>query len=118
MDENGTFTHQFAKRSDLGHIWVAVQTELLTYRRIKQGDPWLSSNFDLDALLASIQIGGKISMPLLDADMIQPYCRCGSTSSRMPCALREDLAKYYFGNLDVWDRTSFITAPERCNWEV
>ncbi|KAK5454309.1 hypothetical protein LTS15_006309 [Exophiala xenobiotica] len=103
------------KRGDIGHAWAAVQTELLTYRRIHEHDSWLSSYFNLDALLTSLQTGAEISMPLLDRSMINPYCCCGRTRSAWGPVLREGIAAYYFSNLDVWERTSFIPLPRRFN---
>lgn len=107
----GSLTSQHDKRSHIRHLWAAVQTELLTYRRIHEDDSWLSSYFDLDGLLTSLHMGTQISMPLLDRSMIRPYCCCGRTGERWSCALREDLEAHHFNNLDVWDRTSFISLP-------
>lgn len=109
----GSRKHQFALRRDIGHIWAAIQTELLTYRRIKESDPWISEYFDCDALLTALQTGGQISMPLLDQDMIKPHCRCGKTQGPFMPVLRERIANSYFSNMDVWDRTSFIAIPVR-----
>jgi hypothetical protein len=88
----GSYTSQFARRRDIGHVWAAVQTELLTYRRINEADPWLSSYFDLGALLIGLQTGNEISMPLLDNGMIQPYCRCGRSTYAWDPVLRESIA--------------------------
>ncbi|KIX03560.1 uncharacterized protein Z518_07113 [Rhinocladiella mackenziei CBS 650.93] len=104
---------EYYKRSDIGHVWAAVQTELLTYRRINEADPWISSYFDLDAVLAGLKTGEEISMPLFDNRMIKPYCRCGRPGGSWKHVLRERIAEYYFGNLDVWDRASFIGLPCR-----
>jgi hypothetical protein len=111
--ETETLTSQYAKRNDIGHIWAAVQTELLTYRRIKEGDAWVSDFFDLDAVFTGLQMGTEISMPLLDNGMISSYCHCGHPPHHWEPVLREGIAEYYFGNLDVWDRSSFITVPSR-----
>ena len=35
----------------MGHIWAAVQAELLTYRRLDDHDPWNSEDFDMVTLL-------------------------------------------------------------------
>lgn len=99
---------QYAERGDIGHVWAAIQTELLSYRRINEPDSWLSPYFDLDALLTGLQTGQNISMPLLDKGMIKPYCRCGRWEGSWGSVLRERVAAYYFSNMDIWDRTSFI----------
>jgi hypothetical protein len=102
---------QHGKRSDFVHIWTAVQTELITYRRIHENDPWISSFFNLDALQNSFQMGTEISMPLLDRSMISPYCCCGHTGNYWGLALEEDMEAYHFSNLDVRDRTLHIPLP-------
>ncbi|KAJ9496750.1 hypothetical protein H2202_007824 [Exophiala xenobiotica] len=107
----GRLPSQDGKRSDIAHIWAAVQTELHTYRRIHENDSWLSPYFDLDALLTSLQTGAEISMPLLDRSMIRPYCCCGRTRTPWYPALREDMEAYDFSNMDVRDRASFIPIP-------
>ncbi|KIW93793.1 uncharacterized protein Z519_05108 [Cladophialophora bantiana CBS 173.52] len=60
------YTSQFANCNELGHVWAALQRELLTSRRIKEDDPWVSDYFDFDALLTGLRTGERISMPLLD----------------------------------------------------
>lgn len=36
------FTPFFGESPCLGHIWAAIQTELLSYRRLTEEDPWTS----------------------------------------------------------------------------
>ena len=108
-----TAASQFEYRNDIGHIWAAFQTELLTYRRIQECEPWHSDHFDLDALHSGLHIGETISMPLLANGMIKPYCRCGHWGDPWEFPTQDIVAEYYFGNLDIWDRTSFLSLPER-----
>ncbi|KIW64180.1 hypothetical protein PV04_09133 [Phialophora macrospora] len=112
-DDTDDLVSPFTTDNNIGHLWAAVQTELLTYRKIKEGDTWLSGYFDLDAVLTGLQTGTNISMPLLDKGMIKSYCQCGRTAPHWEHILREDIAEYYFSNLDVWERTSFIEEPAR-----
>lgn len=98
-------------RSDLlGPIWAAAQAELLTYRRITQGDSWISERFDMCAVLQSLESKKRISMPLLDDSMLKPFCACGRFGRRSPMAPlhREDAAAFYFSNLEDWRRTTII----------
>ena len=100
----------------LGHIWAAVQTELLTYRRHEDGDSWRSKYFNLGGLLGMVQSGDEVSMPLIDDGMMEPYCACGRFSGTWDIPSREDVAGHYFSNLadlDVWTRNSFIDVPVR-----
>ena len=104
-----TFSHS----DQLGHIWAAIQTELLTYRRQEAGEPWHSQFFDFNGLLDMLQPNSAISMPLTDGNMTRRYCACGRFLNTWDIPLREEAAQCYFGNLDVWARTSFIDIPLR-----
>ncbi|KAE8448090.1 hypothetical protein EG329_009855 [Mollisiaceae sp. DMI_Dod_QoI] len=61
----------------LGHIWVAVQAEFLSYRRLTESDAWLSEHFSMERLLTSIETGGEVFIGYVEQDMLLPYCRCG-----------------------------------------
>jgi len=49
----------------LGHIWAAVQTELLTRRRLREGDLWVSEFFDMDTLLENLELDEELSIGLV-----------------------------------------------------
>lgn len=52
--------HEIPKMSPiLATLFAAVQTELLTYRRLREGDPWVSENFDLVALSRDLREGDE-----------------------------------------------------------
>jgi hypothetical protein len=101
----------FGKSAYLGHIWASVQAELLSYRRLKENDPWTSEYFDMEKLLGSLELGDGISLGFLEQDMLQPYCRCGRFGIDTPH--REQTAQYYFGNLDDYTRLTAISLPGR-----
>jgi hypothetical protein len=101
----------FGGSAQLGHIWASVQAELLSYRRLKENDPWTSEYFDMEKLLRSLQLGDGISLGFLEQDMLAPYCRCGRFGWDTPH--REQTAKYYFGNLDDYTRLTAIPLPIR-----
>jgi hypothetical protein len=67
----------FGNNKYLGHVRAAVQTELLTYRRSRDTDPWLSSYTDMDALLRCLDSRSPISIPLIDSGLMSPHCSCG-----------------------------------------
>lgn len=102
----------------LPSLWAAVQTELLTYRRLEEGDAWISQNFNMDALNGSLQSGGKVAIALVQNKMMKPFCRCGEFSAAAPaCTLVDEAAAYYFANLEDWNRNSYIYAPRnRRDW--
>jgi hypothetical protein len=96
----------------LGTIWAAVQTELLTYRRIKDGDPWNSDNFNMRALRNYLCYGGKLSIGLVEKQLMKPYCGCGRfEADKYNCAMMEHVSTQYFANLEDWSRITIIPAP-------
>jgi hypothetical protein len=101
----------FANCGQLGHLWAACQTELLSYRRLTEKDTWTSENFDMKKLLKSLEAGKGVNVGYVTEGMMKPYCGCGLFKWGMP--LREDAAEYYFSNLDDYSRLSLISLPSR-----
>jgi len=102
----------FGKSKSLATLWAAVQAELLTYRRIAEGDPWLSANFDMQSVLESLEKGKQLSIRLVSESMLKPFCNCGIfCGSEDPACLRvEEASAYYFSNLEDWSRTTYLDA--------
>ena len=96
-------------RFSLGHevakLWESVQTELLTYRRIKNTDPWISKNFNMQTALLSLS-SDDMNMsagPMTDIPLVRPICDCGAIDDSrgswdFPCA--QDVCTEYFSNLE------------------
>jgi hypothetical protein len=68
----------FGESIYLGHIWAAVQAELLSYRRLTESDPWLSKYFAMESLLRSVETGSEVSIGYVEQGLLKPYCRCGN----------------------------------------
>ncbi len=110
----------------LPSLWAAVQTELLTYRRLGEGDGWISQNFDLESLNDSLLNKEAPGISLVQKPMMNTFCACGEFRTvkdgfghgypvTPACPLVDEAAAYYFANLEDWNRSSFITCPEdRC----
>ena len=98
----------------LSSLWAAVQTELLTYRRLKEGDGWISQNFDLEALKDSLLKGKAPRIALLKELMMKPFCACGEFQRQVvpACPLVDEASAYYFANLEDWNRSNFIFRPD------
>jgi hypothetical protein len=112
-DHDGTYQQNFfGKNKSLATLWPAVQTELLTYRRLAEGDPWISSNFDMKSVLESLENVEELSIGLVSEGMMKPFCRCGIfCDSDDPACLRvEEASAYYFSNLEDYSRTGFLEA--------
>ena len=104
---------RFGENKILAPLWAAVQTELLTYRRLKEGDEWISQNFDMSSLNEGLIGKGKVNIPLVQNGMMKPFCGCGFFVNGHPeCPTLDDAAAYYFSNLEDWNRTTFIDITE------
>ena len=114
----------FGENRVLASLWAAVQTELLTYRRLEEGNEWISKNFNMHTLNKGLIVSGRVDIALVQENMMRAYCSCGEfwggSSEAVPaCPIVEDVVAYYFSNLEKWDRTSFIELPEyREDWYI
>ena len=105
--------HFFGRSKDLASLWASIQTELLTYRRLQEGDRWISQNFDMKALHESLTRGNKLDIALVRNKMMKPYCWGGEFPDAYPaCPVPEDVAAYYFSNLEDWNRSTFVIADQ------
>ena len=102
----------FGENTMLASLWAAVQTEFLTYRRLEEGDEWISQNFNMHTLNDGLIVSGKLDIALVQKNMMKSFCGCGEFIGAEPaCPIVEDVAAYYFSNLDDWNRTTFIDIP-------
>jgi hypothetical protein len=128
-------TNYFNHSKELGVLWAAAQTELLTYRRIEEDYPWTSGNFNMMTLLQGFNLRqssqdfaersrlesvgiGALDIKLVKEEMMELYCECGSFIEAVDdrCVGMEEASAYYFANLEDWFRTKFIHFPEREWW--
>ncbi|KAI1328405.1 hypothetical protein F5Y16DRAFT_154316 [Xylariaceae sp. FL0255] len=98
----------------LGTLWAAIQAELLTYRRLQDGEPWLSASFSMRAVLDGANDNdGFTRLALVEMEMLKPWCVCGrfvdARSSSLPTT--EEACSFYFSNLEDWERSNFIYVP-------
>ena len=115
--DEGYWVSYFGRSKVLASLWAAVQTELLTYRRLEERDEWISTNFDMPSLNEGLIRGGEVDIRLVREKMMKPFCACGCFHEAVPeCPIIEDAAAYYFSNLDDWNRTSFVESPS-WRWE-
>ncbi|QYS94297.1 hypothetical protein H0G86_001637 [Trichoderma simmonsii] len=62
----------------LGLIWAAVQAEVLTYRKTKDLDPWISDYFSMVGLKRWLQGESvELEMPFAQKDMLREHTICG-----------------------------------------
>lgn len=107
---------------DIGTLWAAIQTELLTYRRRSEGDTWMSANFSMQSLLHGLESRQGIAVALVNDNMMKPFCRCGRflDAFHEACATVPEVCKDYFSNMeeksDVHRRNYIGTPDQTCNW--
>lgn len=114
-DSTGNF---YGGSKVIGTLWAAIQTELVTYRRLTEDDLWISRYFDMRSLLDGLNNGGLISIPLVEDDMMNPFCQCGRflDITDEACACVDEVCSDHFANLDSdWCRTTYIMIPENRN---
>lgn len=104
----------------LGMVWAAIQVELLTYRRLRVEDPWLSGTLDVRDVVEGLRAkDDSIVRRLVEdrGDAIRSFSQCGvfSAAAHPGCVRREEACAFYFANLDDWKRTTFI--PARSDFE-
>lgn len=98
----------------LGAIWAAVQVELLTYRRLKQEDPWLSSMFDMRNVIEGLQANDESFLKDLVTVHgeygLRKFSRCGLffQAEDVGCARIEEACTTPFADFEDRKRTTFI----------
>ncbi|KAL2072967.1 hypothetical protein VTL71DRAFT_10291 [Oculimacula yallundae] len=113
-DDSPCHKNYFRKNDYLASLWAAVQTELLTYRRLGAGDPWISENFNMESVLQSLQSRTPLSIGLISKKLMNAFCRCGTTDgdADVACVLREEACAEFFSNLEDWKKTTFLETFE------
>jgi hypothetical protein len=108
----------FGKDRTLGHLWAAAQTELLTYRRQREEDPWTSEKFDLPGVLKCLKGRAIPSIPLVRGSMMEPYCACGFFkgyfSTNAPT--RNVACSSYISNMNQCSRETVIHEDVLWKW--
>lgn len=94
----------------LSLLYAAVRTEVLTYRRLKEGDPWISPHFNMHNLLEGLKDSDQVRIDLVQREMMNPVCTCGIHMKPVVYAHTEaeNITRFHFSNLEDWSRTTFI----------
>ncbi|CAG9986554.1 unnamed protein product [Clonostachys byssicola] len=93
----------------LGLLWATIQTELLTYRRLDEGMPWISANFSMQALETFLKTdGGEFDTPLVKDDMMKPHSECGWFVGNLNIPIAEEVCNHFFMNMEDHSRSSFL----------
>ncbi|KAI9147095.1 hypothetical protein HJFPF1_13127 [Paramyrothecium foliicola] len=100
---------------EFGILWATIQTELLTYRRLRGGDPWVSENFSMTALKAWLEGKSETFLTaLIQHEMTEKHSPCGwfCDSISPLCPTSKEICKFHFMNMDLYERTSFIESMD------
>jgi hypothetical protein len=98
----------FGHNKDLSTLWAAVQTELLTYRRLHDNATWVSPAFNMANLLDGLQSGSGIQIDIVTESRMSDFCDCGRfVGAENPAIPRADeVSRHYLSNLeDSWRAT-------------
>ncbi len=78
----------FRESNVLAPLWGDVQKEFQTYRRLKEGDEWISPNFNMQTLNEVLIRDNEVDIALVQQKMMKTFCRCGQFSESNPaCAI-------------------------------
>ncbi|CZR45076.1 uncharacterized protein FPRO_15749 [Fusarium proliferatum ET1] len=98
----------------IGLLWASIQTELLTYRRVRDGDSWISKSFSMEAIKRWLDKDDtELSMPLVQNQMFKRHTSCGwfNIAEDFLCPIAEEVCTEHFMNMDIFSRTSYIETP-------
>jgi hypothetical protein len=104
----------------IGLTWAAIQAELLTYRRVSEIGPWISTNFPMRALAAWLkQESSTFESLLVRNRLLKAHSLCGWFVSEqyavrryqvedMVWPMAENVCRTRFDMMDDYQRSSFI----------
>ena len=108
MEHSDFHRHPFGENRILAILWASVQAELVTYRRLREGESWLSKNINLETILQNLELGLEPAIRLVEGRLIKPFCLCGQFSCYdANCPTVQEISRRYFANLDVWGRATY-----------
>jgi hypothetical protein len=97
----------------VGRLWAACQAELLTYRRLREKDSWLSPRMDLVAVSEATDDNVEEACPFMRDRLLNPHCICGSfiriDDDDIMAQCPGQASDCALSNLDDWARSSFIS---------
>ncbi len=67
-----------ARDERLGLLWSVMNEDLVTYRRLQVGHPWVSDNILVEDMLATLQRNCEPDLPRVRDTMMKPSCCCVS----------------------------------------
>lgn len=96
----------FDQQKQLGALWSSVQAEVLSYRRLEVGAPWISPNFSMQILQAQLEAGKDLMVGYVEYNMLKAHCACHSFGTfNLP--LLNDAVDPDSANLDIWGRATY-----------
>ncbi len=104
----------FGSNAHLGVLHATIQAEMLIYRRLDEGDSWISAHFNMREVWEGLRDRNELRVGLVEKGLLKPFCMCGifHDDSRFCAGLTHPCASYFM-NMEDWSRTTFIQFPER-----
>ncbi|KAF4455204.1 hypothetical protein FALBO_15681 [Fusarium albosuccineum] len=102
------------KGPQIGLLWATIQAELLSYRRLGEGEPWISAKFSMIALTRWLKgDSAEFQTPLVENQMLTKFTRCGwfNKTSDFLHPIAQEVCAEYFMNMDIYSRASYIESP-------
>ena len=101
------------RKKNLRLLWAAVQTELLTYRRQTETDPWISENFNILKAVETLESGEGLSVGNLTGQgLMRELPRSGRLHTEHPLPRADEVTSQHISNLDEnYDRLNILPPP-------
>ncbi|KAK7417476.1 hypothetical protein QQX98_004596 [Neonectria punicea] len=99
------------KHPRIGLLWATIQTEMLTYRRLREGDAWISENFSMEGLKNWLEGNSEEFLtPLVQGEMMKEHTPCGWIGhlDEFLCPTAQEVCTEHFMNMDCYARASFL----------
>lgn len=98
-------------------LWSAVRTEVATYRRKTDGDPWMSDHFDMESLLGSLETYGDLGIGLVQNCMMKDTCNsCGSFEDFEEVLGPQNVSMFCFTNMGDWTSSTQFQDSSRSTY--
>jgi hypothetical protein len=114
LGSDESHNNYFGNDRELGLLWAAVRTEMLTYRRQSGDCAWNSAYFDMRTVLHCLMTNTPIQIDFVEQGLMKDHCLCGYFYGDFyGLVTMEDVSERYFANLEDWSRITVIPPPAR-----
>jgi hypothetical protein len=98
----------FGRDNLLGHLWAAIQADILSHRRRQVGDAWTSEHLSITVIEAFLNSQDPTLLPVVSLGGLSRYCVCGKYDGDVYIPRREQLCGEHLGNLDDGNMAAYV----------